>query len=68
MKNPLEVIHDTIVFDSKDYSLSKKDITLYAIAVGWDDPSYQEFMDNGKLTQDAVDYLKTLHKQYKEML
>ena len=68
MRNPLEVIHDTIVFDSKDYGQSKKDITLYAIAVGWDDASYQEFMDRGKLTQDAVDYLKTLHKQYKELL
>ena len=40
--NPFDSLYKTIVFDSKDYSLSKRDVWIYGIVVGWDDECIEE--------------------------
>lgn len=35
--NPFKSLHDTIVYDSKDYSLNRRDMWIYGIVVGWFD-------------------------------
>lgn len=62
--NSLDVIHDQIVFDSKDYSVNKKDIVMYAIVVGWDAASYNQLLGDGKLTMKQIDNLRNLNKQF----
>jgi hypothetical protein len=64
-ENPMESIYDTIVFDSKDFSLNKRDAWLYGIVVGWD-KAYEELKLKHKWTDEEVARNKRLHEKFKE--
>lgn len=61
--NPLEVLECIVAFDSKDYSVNKRDRMLYAIILGWDDASYKEF---GWSKEDIKEY-KLLRKRFEKL-
>lgn len=61
--NPLEVLECIVAFDSKDYSVDKRDRMLYAIILGWDDDSYKEF---GWSKEDIKEY-KLLRKRFEKL-
>lgn len=61
--NPLELLECIVAFDSKDYSVDKRDRMLYAIILGWDDVSYKEF---GWSKEDIKEY-KLLRKRFEQL-
>lgn len=62
-----ESIHNTIVFDSKDYSISRRDAWIYGIVVGWDDASLVELQQKHKWTDLDVERLNKLHAEFKAL-
>lgn len=57
--DPLKSIHDTIVFDSRDWSVNKKDAWLYGIIVGWENEDPIEEL--GETEDDALNEICSKH-------
>ncbi|MFW2500430.1 hypothetical protein [Clostridium diolis] len=69
--NPFESLHNTIVFDVKDWSTDKRNAWIYGIIVGWgsDDPEiaeeiFQEFNKQFRWTRETWNRLQILHKEF----
>lgn len=69
--NPFESLHDTIVFDSRDWGKSEKDAWIYGIIIGWNSDNkeevegiFQEFNRKFKWDRDTWNRLQTLHNEY----
>ena len=61
--NPLEVLECIVAFDSKDYSVDKRDRMLYAIILGWNDDSYKEF----GWSKEYIEEYKLLRKRFEQL-
>lgn len=66
-ENPLESIYCTIAFDSKDYSVSRRDAWIYGIVCGWDDESIKDLSKKHEWTNDDISRLKRLNARFKEI-
>ena len=62
-ENPLESIKTTIAFDSKDYSLNKRDAWIYGIVCGWDD-ALDEVCKQFNWDESNKARLKRLNEKY----
>lgn len=70
-RNIFESLHNSIVFDSKDWSLNKRDAWIYGIVVGWcgeDDKEneriFQEFNNSFGWDIDTWNRLQTMHNEF----
>lgn len=69
MATQLDVIkslHNLIVFDSKDYSLSPRDAWIYGIICGWDGPSMKSLASKFRWNDDTVERLRALRKCWRD--
>ena len=69
--NPFESLHNSIVFDCRDWAKDKRDAWIYGVIVGWtnDDAEemeniFQEFNKKFKWDKDTWNRLQVLHKEY----
>lgn len=68
--NPFESLHDTVVFDSKDWGKYEKDAWLYGIIVGWGEEDeeresiFKEFSERLGWSRETWDRLQLLHKEF----
>lgn len=67
LENPFTSIHDTICFDSKDYSLNHRDAWLYGIIVGWGD-SLDGISKKHNWSVEMTERLKRLHVSYQKQI
>lgn len=67
IQNPLESLHNTIVFSVRDYGNYSKDAWIYGIIVGWDDESLKELKIKFSWDDEAINRLKTLHDRFKKL-
>lgn len=58
----IESLHRTVVFDSKDYSISKRDAWLYGIVCGWDGPSMTSLAKKFGWSDEDVERLRSLRR------
>lgn len=64
--NPLQRLHEAMVFTSDDLSLKKRDAFMYAIIVGWDDAAYNELKITHNWSDKDVRQMKDWHHAYKK--
>lgn len=67
IENPLTSLSHCIAFDSRDWSLSRRDAWIYAIVIGWDNDSLNELADKFHWDDYHVERLKRLHDRYKQL-
>lgn len=65
--NPLESIHDCIVFSCRDWAKDKRSAWIYGIVVGWDSDSYEEMMEKFKWSEEEVKRNIVLHGIYAKL-
>jgi hypothetical protein len=73
--NPLESLHNTIVFGARDWSACKRDAWIYGIVVGWgnvvtgeyNNGVIEELQNRFRWTDEDVERLKKLHEIYVNM-
>ena len=63
VSNPLEVLECIIAFDSRDYSVNYRDRMLYAIILGWNDDSYEEF----GWDKEVIEEYKLMRKRFEQL-
>jgi hypothetical protein len=64
---PLEAIHCTLAFATKDWSIDKSDAWIYGIVAGWDDASLDELRVKFRWTITDLDRLRKLHKSFNKL-
>lgn len=60
----LESIYTTVVFDSRDWSQTKRDAWLYGVVVGWDGPAMREVAGRFGWPPEDVSRLRALHRAF----
>lgn len=60
----LDRLHNTIVFDSRDWSNTTVDAWIYGIVVGWDDASLLDLQEKFNWPVATVCMLKAMHEEY----
>ena len=58
---PIEYIESLIACDVRDWSSDNRLAAIYAIVLGWDNPSYSELMDKFHWSKKYVSLLKQSH-------
>ncbi len=66
IEDPLESLHNTMVFDPRDWALNKRDAWIYAIVVGWGDALEEVAAGHGWAEKD-VERLKMLREKFVEL-
>jgi hypothetical protein len=65
--NPLESLHDCLVFSSTDWGSCSNYAWIYGIVCGWDDESLKEFQKQFKWNDEAINRLKELRRNFEEL-
>jgi hypothetical protein len=66
--NSLEHLASTIAFDSKDWSLTKRDAFIYGIVIGWDEEAMKELAERHVLNEKMVELIEALRLDYRMRL
>lgn len=61
----MQSLRNTIVFDSKDYSASRRDAWVYGIVVGWDGPSMRSLKTKFSWDDADVSRLRKLRAAWR---
>jgi hypothetical protein len=67
-ENPLESVHDAIVFDVIDWTTTKRMAWIWGVVCGWDEESMAELVRKYHWDADTVARLERLHKRWDELL
>lgn len=68
IKDVYESLYNTIVFDSADWSKTKRLAWIYGIIVGWNNESYEEIKDMWNWSDKTIARNKRLNKTFKESI
>ena len=60
-ENPIDYIEAVIAFDVKDWGADNRLAAIYAIILGWDNPSYSELKNRFHWSEKYVSLLKQSH-------
>lgn len=60
-RDPIEYLESLIACDVKDWGSDNRLAAIYAIVLGWDDPSYSELKDRFHWSQKYIELLKQNH-------
>lgn len=60
-ENPIDYIEAVIAFDVKDWGADNRLAAIYAIILGWDNPSYSELKNKYHWSEKYVSLLKQSH-------
>jgi hypothetical protein len=64
--NPLQRLHETFAFTSRDCSEDKMIAFMYGVVMGWDDASYAELQPKHNWSDKDVELQKMWHKNYQK--
>ena len=64
--SPFESLYDCIVFDSRDWSIDRKDAWIYGIVVGWNEKSLNELSEKHGWDEKTCTRLKILRAGFKQ--
>jgi len=65
--DPKDSLHQAIVFDVADWSVTSRMTWVYGIIVGWDRDSLDEFKQKFQWSEESCQWLIRLHEKFKNL-